>query len=151
MTIEQYTAKLESFKANINTEVDKILVKNSNIITGMLKLRLYNYGIDGNYELIGEYSEKTKITKKANNQKTNFITLRDSGRFYAGMFLESKNGKYFIDSKDYKTNVLVETYGEPILDLTYKQQNDIIENIINPELEKLFSNVLGEIAFSLKL
>lgn len=149
MSIIRYVENLEKLKNILPTEIDKILINKQGLILGMLKFRLYNYGQDGNYDLIGNYTSKTKELKKLNNQKTDFITLKDTGSFYSGMFLISKNGEYKIDSTDYKTPLLKAEYGNSILELTYKQQNDIIANIIEPELEKLLNDSLKDFEISL--
>ena len=144
MTIENYIKQLENFKSDLPAEVDKILMKNSKFIVGMLKLRLYTYGQDGNYDQIGYYTPATKRRKDIKGQKADFITLRDSGHFYDGMFMIASNGNYKISSTDAKTPLLINEYGPAILELTYKQQADIVENIIDPEIQKLLDN-LGDI------
>ncbi len=140
MSIEEYMVRLKAMRDDIPNEIDRILKKNEGLITGMLKLRLYNQGTDGNYDLIGYYSPKTIVHKKAEGKKYSFITLRDSGDFYAGMYLESENGNYRIDSRDSVTPELIDKYGESILELTPKQQIDVINNIINPELQKFIDD-----------
>lgn len=141
MTIQQYVEKLKEFNNDLPKTVDMILKKNEGTILGMLKLRLYNYGTDGNYELIGYYSNNTKKRKSAKGQKSSFITLRDTGAFYAGMYLESKDGIYKIDSLDPVTPILTMLYGKEILELTFKQQTDIINNIINTNLQNIFDSI----------
>lgn len=149
MTLDNYIASLKELKSNMPKKVDEIIIKNKQFIVGMLKQRLYTYGTDGNYDLIGQYSKNTIISKKANNQKTSFITLRDSGRWYAGMYLDTSNGEYSIDSTDWKTGLLVDVYGPAILELTFKQQTDIIQNIIEPELQKYLDELTNEISIDL--
>jgi len=149
MTLENYIANLQTLKSELPEKVDKIIMKNQAFIVGMLKQRLYMYGTDGNYDLIGQYSKRTKEIKKANNQKSSFITLKDSGRWYAAMYIDSNNGEYIIDSKDWKTPLLIEVYGESILELTFKQQDDIIKNIIEPELQKYINSISGDLEIEL--
>lgn len=149
MTLENYIASLKGLKSNIPKKVDEIIIKNKQFIVGMLKQRLYIYGTDGNYDLIGQYAKNTLAIKKANNQKTDFITLRDTGRFYAGMYLDVSNNEYSIDSTDRKTALLVDVYGSAILELTYKQQTDIIQNIIEPELQKYLDELTSEISIDI--
>lgn len=141
MTIQQYVEKLKEFNKDLPKTIDMILKKNEGTILRMLKLRLYNFGTDGNYDLIGYYSTNTKKRKASKGQKSSFITLRDTGAFYAGMYLESKDGVYKIDSLDPITPVLTMLYGKEILELTFKQQTDIINNIINPELQKILDSI----------
>lgn len=149
MTLENYIASLKGLKSNIPKKVDEIIIKNKQFIVGMLKQRLYTYGTDGNYDLIGRYAKNTLAIKKANNQKTDFITLRDTGRFYVGMYLDVSNNEYSIDSTDWKTALLVDVYGPAILELTYKQQTDIIQNIIEPELQKYLDELTNEISIDI--
>jgi hypothetical protein len=149
MTIQEYVAELEKLKNILPEEVDKILLKKQGIILGMLKHRLYNFGTDGNYDSLGPYSKSTEARKKKEGKKSGFVTLRDTDSFYAGMFLKSKKGEYEIDSTDWKTGLLEDIYGEAILELTFKQQSDIIENIIEPELQKLFDELGGQVEITL--
>lgn len=141
MILENYVSKLETIKNTLPDEVDKIILKNKNVILVMLKFRLFNFGIDGDYEPLKKYSNKTIAIKKKNNQKTNVTTLRDQGNFYSGMYLEQNKGEILISSKDYKTPLLVEKYGAKIFDLTNKQELDIVNNIIEPELKNLIDSI----------
>jgi len=149
MTLENYVSKLNELKTNLPKEVDKILIKNEKVILTMLKFRLFTFGADGNYDKLEGYSKKTIAIKKKNNQKTNITTLRDQGNFYAGMYLEVESGKILISSKDRKTGLIAEKYGPSIFELTYKQQADIISNIIEPELQKLIDFSIKDFNISL--
>ena len=149
MDIITYTKNLEELKNILPTEIDKILLSKQSVILTMLKFRLYNFGQDGNYDLIGNYSLRTKKEKKLNNQKSDFITLKDTGAFYTGMFLTSKNGEYKIDSTNYKSGLLKAEYGNSIMELTYKQQSDVIINIIEHELQKIIDDSLKDFNISL--
>jgi len=149
MTLENHVSKLNELKTNLPKEVDKILIKNEKVILTMLKFRLFTFGTDGNYDKLEGYSKKTIAIKKKNNQKTNITTLRDQGNFYAGMYLEVESGKILISSKDRKTGLIAEKYGPSIFELTYKQQADIISNIIEPELQKLIDFSIKDFNISL--
>ena len=148
MTLENYIIGLNNIKNSLPNEVDKIVLKNEKLILGMLKFRLFNFGTDGNDDSLEGYSKKTIEIKKKNNQKYNITTLRDQGNFYAGMYLDSTNGKILISSTASQTSDLVNKYGEAIFDLTYKQQQDIISNVIDPELQNLLDS-LGNIEIKL--
>ena len=137
MNIDNYILKLQNLKNILPTEIDRILLSKQSHIVGLLKARLYNQGTDGDGNLIGHYAKGTLASKKANNQKTSFITLRDTGHWYNAMYLESKNGEYLIDSSDRKTAMLIEIYGDSILDLTIQQQEYLVSQVIEPELQKL--------------
>lgn len=151
MEPKAYVLKLQYTKDNLPEIMEWILKKNEGFILGMLKFRLFNFGTDGNNELIGggEYSPKTIARKKKVGQKTSVITLRDKGIFYNSMFLETDGVTYEISSKDPKAARLVDSYGESILDLTLKQQDDLIENIVDPELQKYLDANTPDIDISL--
>lgn len=149
MTIEAYIASLNTMKKDLPKKVDEIILKNKNFIVGMLKFRLYNKGTDGNGAMIGRYSKKTIPIKIANSQKTSFITLRDQGHFYTGMFLESRNNEYIIDSTDRKTDLLVQIYGKSIMELTKEQQDNVVSNIIDPDIQKYLDSLSGSIEIDL--
>lgn len=138
MELNAYVSKLQSAKNNLPDVIEAILERNEGLITGMLKFRLFTFGTDGNDELIGggSYAPKTIARKKKKGQKTNVITLRDTAMFYNSMFLEVDGSSYDISSKDPKAARLVDSYGESILDLTLKQQDNVVENIVDPALQK---------------
>lgn len=151
MELNAYIAKLHVAKDNLPEVIEGILKKHEGTILGMLKFRLFNFGTDGNDDLIGDgtYSEKTLASKKKKGQKTNIITLRDTGMFYNSMFLEIDGSNYEVSSKDSKAAILVDSYGEAILDLTFKQQNDVVENIVDPDLQKYLDDNMPNIDITL--
>ena len=149
MTIEAYIASLKTMQKDLPKKVDEIILKNKGLIVGMLKFRLYNKGTDGNGMLIGRYSKNTIPIKIANSQKTSFITLRDQGHFYAGMFLEARKNEYVIDSTDRKADLLVQIYGKSIMELTKEQQDNVVSNIIDPDIQKYLNGLSGSIEIDL--
>lgn len=151
MELNAYIAKLNVAKSNLPEVIEDILKKNEGTLLGMLKFRLFNFGTDGNDDLIGDgaYSKNTIERKKRKGQKYNIITLRDSGVFYNSMFLELDGANYEVSSKDPKAPKLVDTYSESILDFTFKQQNDVVENIVDPALQKYLDDNLPDIDISL--
>lgn len=138
MELKAYVDKLEHLANDMPSIIEDILSKNAGTITGMLKLRLYNYGTDGNDDLIGEgeYAINTIERKKKIGQKTNIITLRDSGNMYSLMYLDVNKTDYQIYSKAPYAGRLAEAYGSAIFDLTNFQQKNVVENIIEPALQK---------------
>lgn len=151
MEPKAYIAKLNVAKSNLPEIIEEILKKNEGFIVGMLKFRLFTFGTDGNENLIGDgqYAPKTIARKRKAGQKVSVITLRDKGNFYNSMFLEVDGSTYEISSKDPKAPRLVDSYGESILDLTQKQQDDLVENIIDPALQKYLDANIPDIDISL--
>lgn len=139
MTITQYIAKLAKLEKDLIPFVQSILEKNEKIILGMIKLRLYNRGIDGDgNKILPDYQPSTIASKKEDGQKTSHVTLRDTGSFYNSLFLTYKRGLLQIDSMSDKKSPLVSKYGPAILDLTEQEHENIINNIITPEINKWF-------------
>jgi hypothetical protein len=135
-TLQQYITSLNIFEKNFPSIIKKIIRDNEGKILSMVKLRLFNTGISGSGYLIGEYSELTKKIKKRKNQRASFITLRDEGDFYKGMFIELQNDSVLLDSTDLKTRDLTLRYSSSILEFTEQEQQFIINSIIEPALLK---------------
>lgn len=78
------------------------------------------------------YSPRTVAIKKKKGQPTDRVTLRDTGEFYAGIFLEPREDIYVVDSADEKTGSLVKKYGEDILGLDPDNQDKYVEENLDP-------------------
>jgi hypothetical protein len=146
MEIRAYISELKEIRETLPKKVDEIIHSKESYILGMLKKRLFDFGVDGDGKLIGTYSNKTKILKKKKGQRTSFITLRDTGDFYKGMFIDNFPGRIFIDSRDSITNILISIYGQSILELTVQEQQHIIDAVIEPEINKILAK-LGDVDF----
>jgi len=149
MNIDEYISFLKGFKNDLPKIVQLAITKNEGKIVGMLKTRLYNYGTDGNNRLIGLYSKATLIKKKEKNQRSSFITLRDTGSFYSGMHLTGRQGTLEITSSDYKAAMLTTKHGLAIMELTEYQQDIIIQTILDPFLDDYLDQHSGQIEIDL--
>ena len=85
-------------------------------------------------QITPEYSPRTVAIKKKKGQPTDRVTLRDTGEFYGGIFLEVRDseGLYIVDSQDEKTGSLVKKYGEDILGLDPDNQDKYVEENLDP-------------------
>lgn len=139
--LNDYISELKNFESNLPKYIEKIVIDNKGLLLKKLKLRLFNYGIDGAGNLITpQYTEKTVLIKKKNNQRSSHVTLRDTGSFYAGMFVEYYNNKVNIFSTDYKEDFLTEKYGDDILELTLEEQRFFIFTVLEPEIQKIINS-----------
>lgn len=98
------------------------------------RLQLVAEGIDGDGKSLGQYSPLTKKIKQAKGQDTDHITLLDTGQFQERMFLSTKEIPIFIDSKDSKTPILKNRFGDKILKLTKENQSEF-----GNEVRKIYS------------
>lgn len=69
--------------------------------------QLYDQGVDSDNRPLGKYAESTKKKKSKDGQRSDHITLNDTDGFYDKMFLNTKQIPILIDSKDYKTPILL--------------------------------------------
>lgn len=150
MEVERYAANLVRIRNDFPEIIEGILKKNEGTILGMLKIRLYTSGTDGKGDLIGDgkYAPRTIARKKKLGQKTNIITLRDKGNLYASMFLEIDRTEYLVNTKISYADELIRSYGEAIFDLTTEQQNNVVNNIVDVELQKIIDSNIHDIDIS---
>lgn len=83
-------------------------------------------------EITPEYSPRTVAIKRKKGQPTDRVTLRDTGDFYAGIFIEPREDIYVVDSADEKAGALQKKYGEEIFDLAPKNKEKYIEENLDP-------------------
>ncbi len=63
------------------------------------------------------------------------IALIDEGDFWRGMFAVVEGGSIFIDSTDWKSEMLIDRYGEEIFQMSSESLKSIVSEIF-PELKK---------------
>lgn len=136
MSLQRYILDLSQFNLNFNDVLKEIIQKNSNFILGLVRTRLYNYGIDGSGgPILPDYKPSTIRSKKERGQRTSHVTLRDTGLFYKGFYLELTDGYVLkLDSTDFKTVHLIDKYGASILEFTEQEKLIIMDTIIEPGL-----------------
>lgn len=126
----------------------KVLATNKEWQTKALQLnreQLYS-GIDSENRFLGVYSLKTILEKQRKNQPTDRVTLRDTGDFYASLYLVQKEKSFEIDSKDAdqtKVNKLLDVYGENIFGVT-EQNKVILRELATPILAQYLKQKLNE-------
>jgi len=126
---------------NLDSEIDKAVIKDSKAILERIKGRLWGTGLDADGNLIGNYAPQTIEKKKKKGQVFNHITLLDTSAFYDGMYVESKGAEITIYSSDSKTLKLINDFGQSILGLTQVEQ----EIIVNFTIEKHIQSLLDKI------
>ena len=111
----------------------KVLRQNDNIIID-LNTQMLSDGVDAVGAYLGDYSPTTVQIKKAKGQRYDHITLEDTGDFKDAFFVEIENGKWHIDSKDYKSGMLMDQYGADIFGNNPTDEDEILTAYLEPEL-----------------
>ena len=142
MSLDSYLEDLENLGSSLESEIEKIIKRKQGLLVGLIKNRLYQKGIDafGN-EITPTYSKYTIEEKKSKNQRTSHVTLRDTGNFYDGIFVEIVNNVIKVDSTDGKTESLISKYGEGILGFTQEEKEFIVFGLLEPEIQKIINNI----------
>ena len=144
MDIDKYISSFRNEIDNFDETVAKIVIANKGWLLSRLKLRLYQRGLDGNLQSLGTYSKRHAEYRKSQNLRTSHVTLKFRGGFWDGMDVEVEKTSLFIESSDWKNDLLVSQYGEAILENTEQELRQFVDQIIEPELLKIFRN-LGDI------
>jgi hypothetical protein len=143
MSLQRYLLELYQFELSLEKEIRKIIKRNESTIIGLVKNRLYQHGVDGSGKKITpDYSQSTINRKREEGKRTSHVTLRDEGLFYSGFYTElTKDYILLLNSSDDKTSLLVNKYGGAILEFTRQEQQYILNEIIDPGLEKLLKSL----------
>jgi hypothetical protein len=144
MQIDEYIYSLKKIRDRVDKIAEAAIKSKRAAILTTVRTRLYQKGLDGTGKLIGEYTPNTVKIKRKKNQKTSFITLRDTGTFYGSMFLEVSGRFYDINASAPIAVELVARYGESILDLTLQEQQALVQSAVDLAIE-LEINKLGNI------
>lgn len=98
--------------------------------------QLYSQGVDSKGVQLGEYSTYTKGLKQNKGQRTDHITLKDTGEFYKSFSirLEGSSFRIIADGQKEDTNLFKE-YGIDILGLT-EDSMDVVVTAAIPIIQK---------------
>ena len=97
---------------------------------------MFNYlikGKDGQGESLGNYSPTTISIKQAKGQRTDHITLKDTGDFYSSYRL-SLNGLVTANTQKEDTDLAVE-FGKDILTLSDEGQDVMIQDFLLEDVQ----------------
>ena len=139
--LQKYILDLYQFQKNLPDVLAEIVKKRESKIIGLVRNRLYQRGIDGDgREILPTYASSTIEIKKEKRQRTSHVTLRDTGLFYKGFYLEMKGYTLLLDSRDAKTSFLVDKYGEAILFFT-KEEKEAIFKFIDSDIQEYIARL----------
>lgn len=104
--------------------------------------QLFEQGIDGEGELIQPegYSPRTIEIKELKGQRTDHVTLNDTGDFYESFTVTVSKDSFTVDAQDNKGDVrLFEAYGEDVAGLTDESFDALFEFVKDVVFELLES------------
>ena len=136
-----------AFRDNFAKYIKKELLDNEAIIIYLnVEYQLFGKGITSNNVRIDSYAPYAPLTlaiKKAKNQPTNRVTLRDEGDFHSSFYLEFTDDSFTIKASDEKAEYLEFAYGSDIFGLTPENREDLTKYYLRPALIAKLKEHLG--------
>jgi len=108
------------------------------IIDYVIEDQLFERGVDGNEQTLGEYSPITVSIKQIKGQPTDRITLRDSEDWGRSTYLFIGPGMMEVRTTDDKTGEIFFKYGEEVLKVTDDNIQDFVDEYLRPFLIEAF-------------
>lgn len=111
MTIAELNRKLQALNVN---DIALMAIENSEKPIVEMNRKQLNEGIDSLGASIWSrkpYTFRTQFIKQKKGQPSDRVTLKDTGSFHRGFFVEVGGNQYDVDSNDAKTDELVDKYG----------------------------------------
>ena len=128
------TMDLESLEQLYNEQLDDDLIIKSNQ-KKLSKGEMPNGGL-----IKGEYSPVTLVIKRKTGgyiSPTGLIALKNKGDFYKSFFVAKIKNESILDAMDAKTTMLMDEYGDEILDIPDHAKEAIIEEAKDRFYEQL--------------
>ena len=142
--ITDLIGKLSHFRDNINTYMEAITMDAEDTIIDMNISQMYDKGEKRTGEKITpEYAPATVQIKKKKGQPTNRVTLRDTFSFQSSIWVQYYVDSFEIKADDWKTEQLVQKYGEEILGLQDSMVKILVDNFYRPSLLNELKKQLG--------
>lgn len=136
-----------SFRDNFADYVKAELVDNEAIIIDMnVEDQLFEKGITSKNVRIDSYAPYSPLTlaiKRAKNQPTSRVTLRDEGDFHSSFYIEFTEDSFTIKASDEKAEYLEFAYGRDIFGLTPENKEELSEYYLRPALLAKLKEHLG--------
>ena len=117
------------------TYIRKAVQENTDKIVELNVEQLYEYGINSlgiSIDTYAPYSPYTVRVKNEKGQPTDRVTLRDTGDFHKSFGAVVGPVDFYITATDYKTDMLVERYGEKIFGLIPQNKTELVQKYLYP-------------------
>jgi len=121
---------------DIELEVSQALKKLEGKFLDLQKNQWYNLGQTSDGESMGVYSPSYEQRRRRKGLRTDHVTLKFTGKFYAGLRLELRtDGVYISSTVDYQ-KYITKRYGNDIFDITDQQRAKIIKDVTDIVLQQ---------------
>lgn len=154
MKLREYIRLLERTEDDIPDVIDEFVRKRSTYLVGNVKLRFWNYGIDGQGNFLGNYAPSTKERKERQGQRSSHITLHDTGNWWDSLFAIWDRDKedLSLDSTNVSlTSKLIDGegnwfkgYGEGIMEFTDEELDGEIGMSVLQDLAKHLEGIFNK-------
>ena len=136
---------LREIQFGLEAEAIEIVQENDNILIDMNTERLFS-GVNSKGQSLesigGSYSPVTISIKQIKGQPTDRVTLKDTGGFYEGFYVNAGNKGWQISSNDEKTDTLIQNWGSDIFGNTKEDEREFnFEYIIPGLIEWILQNL----------
>lgn len=128
-------------------DTDKICVETMEESTGAIaeknKEQLFSGENAEGSEIKPGYTPFTIAIKQSKGQPTDRVTLRDTGSFYQGIYVNVQNEQIVSGSTDVKTLKLLDKYGNEIFGLNDRFKIEVIRETVRPLFNDKIENATG--------
>jgi hypothetical protein len=148
LPIDDLNRRAKEFQKGLETGkfLENILLDNEAFIVNLnAEDQLFDHGINALGVSISDYMPYSPLTieiKKEKGQPTNRVTLKDEGDFEGSFYVDVGKDSFEIKAADFKTHDLMTKYGRQILGLTDENMQELINEIIRPDLIKQRDSLL---------
>lgn len=133
--------RLDRFQ--IMKEVRETIEETSGAVIDFNQQQMYAGKRSTGTDIKPAYAPLTVLIKDQKGQPTDRVTLKDTGSFYEGMFVDVNSETFDIDSTDEKTEALKEKYGNRIFGLTTESKSEYVHYTFFPALKERITRKLG--------
>jgi hypothetical protein len=141
MTLHGLQRKLKGF--DIRNEVREAIEETAESVADFNRRQMYAGIRSTGTEIKPLYAPLTILIKDQKGQPTDRVTLKDTGEFYAGVFVDVNSETFEIDSTDEKSEALKGKYGDRIFGLTPESKGEYAMYTFFPALRDRIIRKLG--------
>lgn len=147
--IRQLIYRLRGFENATKEMLISIVAEHEESICDMVRTdQLYERGESGRHILLSDYRPYSAVTiqrKRRKGQPYNRVTLKDTGKFYAGFKVVYDDDGFRVISTDSKFKLLKKNYTPDITLLSRENYNALVNGIIKPKLKRKVKNYVRNI------
>jgi hypothetical protein len=141
MTLHEMQRRLDRFQ--ITEAVTETIEETAGTIEDFNRKQMFEGIRSTGSEIKPAYSPYTVLIKDQKGQPSDRVTLKDTGDFYEGLFVDVNSETFDIYSSDVKTDALVKKYGERIFGLTRESRGEYVQYTFFPGLREKITKKLG--------